>query len=73
MMRHVEKSSPFPDKVLWYAIHEGYYDNDGMVNGWSQNPDYPRGDDVDDLAGYVEMMAEALTYPVLDYDTGEEV
>lgn len=52
-----------------WAVRELYYDADGKVHMWSQNPDHPQGETLaglrDDLARY----ADALNHPVLDLDS----
>ena len=73
VMRHTEAGSSPPEEVVWYAVHEVYYYDDGTVINWSQNPDSPQGDDLSDLAESIRLMAQALKHPVLDYDTGEEI
>ena len=72
VMRHVEFSPVQRQEVVWYAIHEVYYNDDGEVNGWKENPDYARGDDLEDLTAYLGLMTEALKHPVLDYETDNE-
>ena len=56
-----------------FAVHEVYYDDLGFVDGWTEMPDAPFGDTLDELRADYRMMAEALELPVLDYETGKEV
>lgn len=71
-MRHSEKRSPADEVVIWYGIHEVYYSSNDTKN-WTQNPVPARGEDVEDLTEYLELMAQALPHPMLDFDTGDEV
>lgn len=46
------------------GIHEVYYD-DGIPTGWSENPSSPYGETLNELKKEFEMMARALSMPVL--------
>jgi hypothetical protein len=51
------------------AIHEVYYDKDGKVVGWTENPVRFVGDDKDDLISTIEMALEdAKKRPALETD-----
>ena len=49
------------------AIHEVQYDDAGKVVGWSAEPTFPAGPDLDELAANLELYAHALAEPVLPY------
>lgn len=67
VMRHKDG----PDDFV-YAIHEVYYEYEGEVANWSMEPS-PVCSDEADLTSELARMAKALTLPVLDYETGEEI
>lgn len=50
-----------------YAIHETYYDEFGAVEMISAEPDYPAGENTDELRTATEHYLEALEKPVLEY------
>jgi hypothetical protein len=51
---------------IFYNIHEVYYDDDGKVEGWTQNAVAPLGNDLDELRNELKWMLEALDKPILD-------
>jgi hypothetical protein len=51
-----------------YAIHETYYNDDGVPVNISTNPDPAAADSVDDLRDVLEWMMRALDKPVLEYN-----
>ena len=58
-----------------YAIHEVYYDEQGDIEMWSDNPISPHGVDEEELKQDIIKMRTALTKPVLveDGDTLKEI
>lgn len=60
-----------------YGIHEVYYDEDGKVASWTENPVSITtfveecSDTVENLTDVHVKMGLALTKPVLCYETGE--
>lgn len=50
-----------------FAIHEVYYDENGKVEGYTQNPVCPSGESLEELKGDIEYYLEALNKPVLEY------
>lgn len=46
------------------GIYEVYYDN-GSPTGWTENPSSPCGETFDELKKEFEMMARALSMPIL--------
>ena len=51
----------------WFAIHEVYYDADGMPRAVSEKPISPQGDTCEELLSDLQMMQEAAEKPTLDY------
>ncbi len=68
VMRH---RSTF-DRVttIWYEVHEVHYNGDGEITRWTELGTNARGDDLEELAEYLEWMRESLKHPVLNYDDG---
>ncbi len=56
-----------------YGLYEVYYTKEGKTNGWTKELAKPASDDLPGMAWLVEKYQEALTKPVLDYETGEVV
>jgi hypothetical protein len=72
VMRRVD-----PDGEVTFAVHEVYYDADGVVNGWTDDACAPlyneSTDDGWSLRQAFERQMRALDLPVLDYETGRAV
>lgn len=58
------------DRDGYLAIYEVYYDDEGNVRGYTENPTYPRGyeGDLDELKTQLELYCEALDKPILKYE-----
>jgi len=67
VFRHVHKDTILKENYVWYAIHECYYDNEGTLDCWTENPVDPYGDTLEELKNCYEMMAKAFTKPILNY------
>ncbi len=52
-----------------FAIHSVYYDEDGKIVGWSQQPDPVIDEDLDYLKTQLTLMLEATEKEVIDLDT----
>jgi hypothetical protein len=50
-----------------YAVHEVFLNDDGRVIGCTQEPVFPRGETLDELAAELRRYQAALSEPVLDY------
>ena len=50
------------------GIYEVYYNEDGSVKGFSENPVSPRGGSISELKLDMERYMEALSKPILDYE-----
>lgn len=49
-----------------YVIHEIYYDENGNIYAWTENPQYPYGESLEDLIGDLELMKKAFLLSVID-------
>jgi hypothetical protein len=56
-----------------YEIYEVYYNEEGKALLSTEKPIAPLGMDFDELIEDLQMMANALGKPVLDYETREEI
>jgi hypothetical protein len=56
-----------------YSIREVYYDDDGGVKGWTEEPCDPFGESWLELSGDHAMMGRALALPVVDVTSGQPV
>ena len=54
--------------VYTYAIHEAYYDKNGLVGAITKNPIEPFGENIEELRHSWVMMAEAFGKPMLYYE-----
>lgn len=66
IIRHKEPSED------WYAIHETYYDEEGLPYAWTVEPGKPVGENVDGLIWILERMledAKRFKDDVIDYDS----
>ena len=69
VVRRVFKSKRGEDEVTHF-IHEAYYSHDGKQISITKDPVVVSGDD---LGWVLDRMQRALSRPVIDYDTLEEV
>lgn len=60
------------DEDVTVTIHEVFYDANGNVNGWTEEPVHPMGESALGLLDDIKLMLEAFNRPILDYETGEE-
>ena len=56
------------DGSSWFAIHEVYYNKDGVADRCSQEPCFVHGEDIETLTTDLEYMMKALIKPVLSYN-----
>lgn len=49
------------------AIHEVFYRSDGSVEGWTEEPVFPRASSLEELKAELQRYAEALTKEVVPY------
>jgi hypothetical protein len=72
---------PWGDIVTWnyrvmvrggrYAVYEVYYADDGRITHFSEEPTYPCGESIEDLAEDFERYRRALAEPALNYEALE--
>lgn len=53
------------DKGATWGIHEVYYDEDGKPNGYTENPQEPYGETLDELKNDLLYMLRAFEKPIL--------
>ena len=70
MKRGFEYKDEFGNNIVeyQYGIHEVYYDDDGNITCWSENPIKVRSDDVEGLKWILKRFKKALKKSVVDYD-----
>jgi len=61
------------DDSIYYAIHEVYYDENGKVQGWTEEPIRILAESLEDLKVTVERLVECFDNPVLDEETKEAI
>ncbi len=60
----------------WDAVYEVYYNEDGSISGWTENPAAPMFHheiDSGDLRAEIGRFFLACDLPVLDWATGKEI
>ena len=65
----------FPNGEVSYAILEAHYKQKGATAGpcsLTLDPIAPSAEDIEGLRWVLQKMLEALSKPILDYETGEE-
>ena len=53
----------------WYAIHEVFYDNDGQVQSYSEEPLKIIGEDIHEVKSQLKRIVEDIEKDVLDAST----
>ena len=63
------------DDTILYQIHEVYYNEDGhlTINSITEEPIRIMEETMDDLKKTVERLTKCLEYPIIDYDTLQEI
>jgi hypothetical protein len=59
-------NAPSTDPEWNYQIHEVYYDEDGSIENWTQNPVAPLGECLVELQSEISHFSEALNRTVLE-------
>ena len=61
--------------VSTYHIHEVYYDDENMIEGWTQSPVEPMGESLEELRNDIVHFLKAFEKPVLteSNENGKEV
>ena len=65
IIRH-KATTPDGKQHEYLSIHEVYYDAEGNITLWSENPTAPFGDDFNGLAQDVMFLRQAFRRPILD-------
>ena len=52
-----------------FAVHSVYYDDDGKIQGWSENSLSPEVEDLDELKTTLELMLESLKEDIIKVDS----
>ena len=68
----IVRSYPANKEEAWYSIREVYYDNNGKVNGWTENAIAPESNTIEGLLETLQLMLNCLDKPVLDEANLEE-
>lgn len=55
------------------AVHGVYYDDAGKIIGLDENPNYPFGEDLDELQYRLALMNESLKQAIIDFKTLKEI
>jgi len=50
------------------SVHEVYYDNNGHISSWTENPIIPAGETPEELKEDFFRQLQAFEHPFLDYD-----
>lgn len=66
VIRHRTRVNKKSRWMYWFAVHETYYDSNGLIRAWSEKPDYPQGDSLDELRDGFTLYMQAFQKPVLD-------
>ena len=53
---------------VFYGVHEVYYDENGDIEGWSEESVTPVGESKDELKKTLTDLVKALDEEILDYD-----
>lgn len=63
------------DDTILYQIHEVYYNEDGhlTISNITEEPISIIEETMDDLRKTVERLTKCLEYPIIDYDTLQEI
>lgn len=72
VVKRTEKSKFFAEPVISYGIHEVYYDENGKINGVTEEPIRISGDDHLELYDTVDRIVKCLNKKTVVYETLEE-
>jgi len=61
IMRHVENGYEF------FCIHEVFYSDEGVVEGWTDKPAVVMGESVNGVKDIIKAMLKKSSEPVIDY------
>ncbi len=76
ILKHVDDAGIFkahyPDGIIWYGIHEVYYDKNGEPDSCTEKPCDVVQEDLNFIKTDLKMMLEATSKPVLNYSLFED-
>ena len=61
-----EQKHKYVDNGVWLSIEEVYYDDEGNINGWTEDCNSLVGEDIDELKGSYNLVAEAFSKPIIE-------
>ena len=61
------------DDSMLYEIYEVYYNEDGTIQGLTENPISIREESLEDLKTTLQRISKCLDNPIIDYDTLKEI
>lgn len=61
------------DDSMLYEIYEVYYNEDGTIEGLTEDPISISEESIDDLRATVDRIKKCLDNPIIDYDTLKEI
>lgn len=65
--RVIRRSNAPSSNPKWtYQIHEVYYNDDGSIENWTENPVAPMGENLLELQSEIRHFSGALNQPVLE-------
>ena len=62
----IVRSYPANKEEAWYSIREVYYDNNGKVNGWTEDAIAPESNTIEGLLEILQLMLNCLDKPILE-------
>jgi len=72
ILRHVDKppkclEKNYPNGVVWYGIHEVYYNSKDVPDSCTQNPAKLLGEEAVDIKIDMKLIQKAFDKPILEY------
>lgn len=56
-----------------FTIREVYYDAEGNIEGWTQDPCYPAGDTWKECYNDLAVMGRVVSHPIVDISSGKPI
>ena len=56
----------FDDEIDWFSIREVFYNEDGDITGYTENPVDICGESIDGLREYLQWCLNSLDKPILE-------
>ena len=64
--RRLRRAKGSTETIDSFGIHEVYFEDDGVIWGWTKRPMAPYGETLEELENDVKWFVNALKEPVLD-------